>query len=80
MDRQLTQREQELYACLMDSALRGKDIAAQMGLTLGSLRIYEARLYRELGAAGPRYGRIELLHREIQRLRSLLADGAGRHA
>jgi len=65
----LSPRLAELQSHLMMSALSSKQIAHQMGLSAGSVKVYSHRLYANLGVRS----RAELQLNEIKRLRSALA-------
>lgn len=51
---------------LLLTPLTGKEIAFQMGITLGTLKVYAGRLYRTLGV----HNRIELMAGEIDRMKA----------
>jgi LuxR family transcriptional regulator, maltose regulon positive regulatory protein len=62
----LTNREAELYRLLMKNGSL-KQIAPQMGLTVGTAKVYANRIYFKLRVEG----RVGLLVRENESLRSL---------
>jgi uncharacterized small protein (DUF1192 family) len=61
----------ELRALLF-TRLIGKEIAAQMGLTHGTVKIYAQKLYAKLGI----HNRIDLMASEIERLSILVTTMA----
>ena len=71
MIQSLSPRERQLYHLLLRSGKGNKQIAAEMGVSDGTTKIYAAEIYKKLGIAG---GRIELMTREILTLDKLIAQ------
>jgi DNA-binding NarL/FixJ family response regulator len=63
----LLPREREIYELLVGSSLSIKEIAARLDRSEALIKIYSSYIYRKFDVRG---GRIELMHREIERLKS----------
>lgn len=67
---ELTARESQLLEFLIGSGEDTANIAYRMGLTFHTAKVYSSRIYRKLGVGS----RIELMSREIERLKSIQGD------
>ncbi len=68
--RTLPPRLEKLHDELVSTCKPLKQIAYELGIVHGTARVYQAEIWRQLDAPG---GRVELMHREIERLKKLRA-------
>lgn len=75
MKKELTRRQAELHKLLIETGLDGKNIAAMMGLTHGTMKKMLNRMQPKLNFMG----RVEMMAHENARLRREIIDLRVRH-
>ena len=66
----LTPREKQIVDCL-SRGLRNKEIANDLGLSIGTVRVYISRMQDKYGARYNRYSFVLLKARDYQRCRAI---------